>query len=126
MVRYPTVLVLILALLTWIASSCSAQDRLITPEQVLQIANEALRRDGLDTMPPSATVRAYDVPDNECLAHFMDNAFREKVIRTLEGRRYFIVLYVPPPPSEGGPLFGSPVCVMADRDTGKVIHVEPD
>ena len=108
--------------------SCRASHAEITAERALQIANDLNRAHGFDEdFPPSqTTVKAHDTPDNECiqlddpynqatpesLADF--ERWRGQVIAQLKGRRYFTVRYVPGPET----VFGQPVCVVIDRDSG--------
>jgi hypothetical protein len=119
--------VLILALLGWSIQPCSAQGAEMTPGQALELVNRQLRADGFDhDMPASTIVRAYDRPDNECLKHIQTEWFRDQVARSLEGRRYFMFLYVPAPLEAGGPAFGEPVCIFVDRDARTIIEPRRD
>jgi hypothetical protein len=114
--------VLLSAALGWGISPCSAQNAEMTQEQALDIVNRQLQADGFEHGVPASTIaRAYDQPNNECLQHFQSESFRVQVARSLEGRRYFMFLYVPAPPQAGGPVFGEPVCIFVDRDTRAIV-----
>jgi hypothetical protein len=121
-----------------IVSSC-AQAAEITPEQALDIFKRTYRQVyGADAALPPVTVRAYDLPNNECLQFTEDEttqlkqlgllteaeASRNKIVRSLEGRKYFLVKYVPPPPEAGGPIFGHRLCFYVDRQTGMPIQID--
>jgi hypothetical protein len=112
--------ILLVAMVGWSSLLSCAQAAEITPEQALDIFRRAY---DVDTVLPYITVRAYDLPNNECLKYVEDETTRNKIVRTLEGRKYFQVLYEPPPPDAGGPIFGGPVCLFVDRQTGMIIPI---
>jgi hypothetical protein len=117
--------ILLLVLLGWSMGPYSAQSAEMTPQEALDIVNEQQRAFGHDAFQPSeVTVRAYDVPENECLQHISTKTRIDKVVRTLKGRRYFLVLYVSPPLEAGGALFDGVVCVFVDRDTRMIILID--
>jgi hypothetical protein len=120
MINYSTILLLVS--LGWSMGPCSPQSAEMTPQEALQIVNEQLRASGHDMLPSSGvTVRAYDAPENDCLQHLVTKLDIDKVIQTLKGRRYFLVMYVPPPDI----LFGQPMCIFVDRDTRMLIYINP-
>jgi len=124
MINYCTILLLVVSL-GWSMGPCSAQRAEMTPQEALDIVNEEARAFGYEEFLPSqVTVRAYDVPENECLQHLTTQSLIDKIVQTLKGRRYFLVLYVPPPLEAGGPLFGEPRCTFVDRDTRMLIYID--
>jgi hypothetical protein len=116
--------ILLLAMVGWSILPSCAHAAEITPDQALDIFKKTYRQAyGADAALPPVTVRAYDLPNNECLTYTEEETSRNKIMRALEGRKYFLVLYVPPPRDEGGPFFGGPVCFFVDRQTGMKIPI---
>lgn len=117
--------ILLLVLFGWSMGPCWAQSAEMTPQEALDIVNQHERAHGNPILPRSVvTVRAYDVPDNECSQYIETKSLIDKMVQTLKGRKYFLVLYVPPPLEAGGPVFGEPVCFFVDRDTRMIIFID--
>ena len=118
--------ILLLVLFGWSMGPCFAQNAEMTPQEALDIVNQRERTLRDRYFPWSAvTVRAYDVPDNECSKHLgpesseLTKSTIDTMIRMLKGRRYFLVLYVPGP----SVAFGGPDCFFVDRDTRMIISI---
>ena len=124
--------ILLLVLLGWSMGPRFAQSAEMTPQEALDIVNQRERTLYDRYFPWSeVTVHAYDVPDNECSKHLgpesheLTKSAIDQMVRTLKGRRYFLILYVPAPPEAGGPVFGGqPVCFFVDRDTRMIISID--